>query len=69
MRILLIEPYFTGSHRAWAEGYAAASQHDVRLVTHDGRFWKWRMQGSAVTLAEPVAAAGCTPAAVGPVTL
>ena len=51
MRIVVVEPYFTGSHRAWAEGYAAVSNHDVRLVTHDGRFWKWRMQGAALTLA------------------
>ncbi len=57
MRVFLVEPYFTGSHRAWAEGYAAASSHDVRLVTHEGRFWKWRMQGGAATLADQVAAA------------
>ena len=52
MRILLVEPYFGGSHRAWAEGYAAHSGHDVSLLTHPARFWKWRMQGGAVTLAE-----------------
>jgi glycosyltransferase involved in cell wall biosynthesis len=56
VRILLVEPYFTGSHRAWAEGYAAASRHDVSLITHDGRFWKWRMQGGPVTLAAGAAA-------------
>lgn len=52
MNLLLVEPYHTGSHRAWAEGYAANSGHQVRLVTHPGRWWKWRMRGSAVTLAE-----------------
>jgi hypothetical protein len=51
MRIFLIEPYFTGSHRAWAEGYARMSRHEVHLITHEGRFWKWRMQGGPVTLA------------------
>jgi glycosyltransferase involved in cell wall biosynthesis len=51
MNILLIEPYFTGSHRAWAIGYAAHSRHEVRLVSHPGRWWKWRMRGSALTLA------------------
>ncbi len=56
MRIFLIEPYFTGSHRAWAEGYARASRHDVHLVTHEGRFWKWRMQGAPVTLAGDIEA-------------
>ncbi len=51
MLILLVEPYFGGSHRAWAEGYARHSAHSVALVTHEARFWKWRMQGSHVTLA------------------
>lgn len=52
MRILLIEPYFGGSHAAWAEGYARASAHDVDLLTLPARFWKWRMRGAALTLAE-----------------
>jgi len=52
MKILLIEPYCGGSHQAWAEGYAAHSRHDVALLTMPARFWKWRMQGGAVTLAE-----------------
>jgi glycosyltransferase involved in cell wall biosynthesis len=52
MRILLIEPYCGGSHRVWAEGYAVHSRHDVALLTLPARFWKWRMQGGALTLAE-----------------
>jgi glycosyltransferase involved in cell wall biosynthesis len=55
MQILLIEPYMGGSHRAWAEGYSAASAHEVTLVTLEARWWTWRMKGSAVTLAEKVA--------------
>ncbi len=51
MRVLLVEPYYGGSHRAWADGYAAGSAHDVVLVTHEARFWKWRMRGGHVTLA------------------
>ncbi len=51
MKILLIEPYYTGSHAAWAEGYARHSQHDIQLLHLDGQFWKWRMFGGAVTLA------------------
>lgn len=58
MRVLLVEPYYAGSHRAWADGYAAHSRHDVRLLTHDARFWKWRMHGAAVTLAADLAASG-----------
>lgn len=55
MNIWLVEPYCTGSHAAWAEGYQARSRHDVRLLTLPGRFWKWRMQGGAITLARQAA--------------
>ncbi|NOZ48522.1 MAG: DUF3524 domain-containing protein [Chloroflexi bacterium] len=49
--ILLISPYHTGSHRAWAEGYARHSRHNVHLISMAGRFWKWRMQGGAIEMA------------------
>lgn len=51
MKLLLISPYHSGSHKAWAEGYARYSQHEVRLLTLPGQFWKWRLQGGAVALA------------------
>lgn len=54
MRIWLIEPYFTGSHAAWAEGYRQHSRHQVSLFQLAGAFWKWRMHGAAVTLARLV---------------
>lgn len=56
MRIFLVEPYYGGSHRAWADGYARSSSHDVFLLTLPARFWKWRMRGAALTLAEEAAA-------------
>lgn len=51
MRIQLIEPYYAGSHRKWAEGFAAFSRHSVDILSLPGRYWKWRMHGGAVTLA------------------
>lgn len=51
MRVLLVEPYYSGSHRAWADGYLEHSAHDARLVSHKGSWWKWRMRGAALTLA------------------
>lgn len=51
MRILLIEPFFTGSHRQWAEGFRQYSRHQVRILSLPGRHWKWRMYGGAVSLA------------------
>ena len=46
LTVWLLNPYHTGSHRAWAEGYAAHSRHDVRVLAMQGYFWKWRMQGA-----------------------
>lgn len=57
LSIWLLSPYHTGSHRAWAEGLASHSRHRVRLLTMNGRFWKWRMQGGAMELAAQAAAA------------
>ena len=51
MHLWLISPYHSGSHQAWAEGYARHSRHRVSLLTMAGRFWKWRMQGGAIELA------------------
>ncbi len=43
MRILLLEPYYGGSHRSWADGYVAHSRHNVMLLTLPARFWKWHL--------------------------
>lgn len=50
--VWLLSPFHTGSHQAWAEGYQRYSRHKVRLLTLSGRFWKWRMQGGAIALAQ-----------------
>jgi glycosyltransferase involved in cell wall biosynthesis len=55
MRILLVEPFYGGSHRAWADGYAAHSSHEVHLVTHPDTAWRWRLRGGALTLADDIA--------------
>lgn len=52
MKILLVEPYATGSHLQWAEGYQRHSRHQVDLLKLPGRHWKWRMHGAAITLAK-----------------
>jgi hypothetical protein len=52
LRAFLVSGYHTGSHRSWAEGYLANSRHDIHLVTLPGAFWKWRLSGGFVTLAE-----------------
>jgi glycosyltransferase involved in cell wall biosynthesis len=50
--VWLLNPYAAGSHMAWAEGYAEHSRYRVRLLTMPGYFWKWRMHGGALELAE-----------------
>ncbi len=67
MNLWLVSPYHTGSHQAWAEGYARHSRHTITLLTMAGRFWKWRMQGGAIELAAQAGrllAAGNVPDAV-----
>jgi len=51
LRILAIEPYYGGSHRAFVDGLARASRHEWTLVTMPARKWKWRMRGAALHLA------------------
>ncbi|PSR04223.1 MAG: DUF3524 domain-containing protein [Bacteroidetes bacterium SW_11_45_7] len=51
MHIVLLEPFFTGSHKAWAEQLSRFSNHEITFLTMEGKFWKWRMHGGAVTLA------------------
>lgn len=51
MNVLALEPWYGGSHRHFLDGLARYSRHEFRLVTMADRFWKWRMQGGAVTLA------------------
>ncbi len=52
MKILLLEPFFTGSHKKWAEEYKQHSRHQVEILSINGSHWKWRMHGGAITLAQ-----------------
>ncbi|MBU0684175.1 MAG: DUF3524 domain-containing protein [Candidatus Omnitrophota bacterium] len=51
MNILLLEPYYAGSHKAWADGLKKYSPHNIKILSMPGSFWKWRMNGGAITLA------------------
>ena len=54
LKILFIEPYDGGSHRAFREGLVERSRHQVTCLTLPARFWKWRMRGSAPWFADQV---------------
>ncbi|MDE0767071.1 MAG: DUF3524 domain-containing protein [Opitutaceae bacterium] len=55
MRICLIEPFYTGSHKRWADELVTRSRHDIDILSLPGRHWKWRMHGAAITLADEFA--------------
>jgi len=48
VRVLFLNPFHGGSHRAFAEGWVRRSRHEITLVTMPARFWKWRMRGAAL---------------------
>lgn len=51
MKIVLVEPFYGGSHKRWCDGYKKYSRHEIRILSLPARYWKWRMHGGAVTLA------------------
>lgn len=52
LKIILLEPFFSGSHQQWAEGLKNNSRHKIEILSLKGRHWKWRMYGGAVALAD-----------------
>lgn len=52
MRILVLEPYYGGSHRAVLDGLLARLGCEYDLLTLPARKWKWRMRGAAITMAD-----------------
>ncbi len=58
MKIAVIEPFYSGSHRQWLDGMISHSSHTIDRYSLPGRYWKWRMHGAAVTLAQKFLVAG-----------
>ena len=53
-----LEPYYSGSHKYFTDGFAKAFPEQIQLFTLQGRHWKWRMHGSAVTFADMIEKSG-----------
>lgn len=51
LRILAIEPYYGGSHRAVLDGLVTRIDAEWTLLTLPARKWKWRMRGAAINFA------------------
>ena len=54
LSVLLVEPWFAGSHQSWAEGYAAASRHEITLLTSSGEGWRSTLLHAGIKLAAQV---------------
>ena len=54
LNVLLVEPWFAGSHQSWAEGYAAASRHEITLLTSSGEGWRSTLLHAGSKLASRV---------------
>ncbi len=52
LRILALEPYYGGSHRAVLDLLSQHVAADWMLLTLPARKWKWRMRGAAITMAQ-----------------
>ena len=52
MRILALEPYYGGSHRAFLDGWVAHSRHEWTVLGLPAYKWKWRMRHAPLTLAK-----------------
>jgi len=54
MKILLLESFYTSSHRKWADGLKRHSAHAIEILSLPGRHWKWRMHHAGVHFAQEV---------------
>ncbi len=52
MNILAIEPFYSGSHKAFLKGLEKHSSHNIIPIKLNYKGWKWRMHGDSVTLSE-----------------
>ena len=54
MRILVLEPYYGGSHKTFLDGLQAHVPFDFILLTLPARKWKWRMRLAAPFFADKI---------------
>lgn len=56
MKVLALEPYYGGSHRAFLDGWTSHSAHQWTLLGLPAHHWRWRMRHASFTLAEQAVA-------------
>lgn len=52
MKVLALEPYWGGSHKAFLSGWSSRSSHSWDILTLPPYKWKWRMRHAAATFAD-----------------
>ena len=55
MRILALNSYHGGSHKAFIDSWINHSKHDWTLLTLPPHHWKWRMRHAAISFNEQIA--------------
>ena len=55
MKVLALEPYYGGSHRAFLDGWSCRSRHTWTILSLPAHNWKWRMRHAPVTFARQAA--------------
>lgn len=56
MKCVYLEPFYSGSHQDVVDGWMRCSEHEIRLFSLPGEFWKWRMRTSAFDFIDRVVA-------------
>ena len=53
MKILALEPFYSGSHRTWLDGLSKNSSHEIRILGLEPICgWKWNLRAGAIKLAK-----------------
>ena len=50
MRVLALEPFYGGSHRAFLDGWRDHGRHDWTILGLSAKRWRWRMRHASITL-------------------
>jgi len=54
MRVLALEPFYGGSHKAFLDGWSQRSRHRWTIMGLPASKWKWRMRHSAIHFSDLV---------------
>ncbi len=58
LKYAIVSPFHGGSHAYWANGYIQHSAYDWDTYSLPDKYWKWRMYGASIHLADQLASSG-----------